>query len=529
MRHKLETILLGSALLCVFLFLAACQKQAPRQLPLTLNIGAEPSLLNPILSTDVPSSEVTGFVFSGLFRVSHNLSLIPDLATHYEVDEQGRHYTFYLRDDVTWHDGHPFDAHDVKFTFDKILDPKTNTVRRSNYIIEGEAIQFEVLNATTLKATLPRAFAPFLNHMTMGILPQHLLKDEDINTSHFNRQPVGTGPFRFETWQSAQFISLKRNETYYGQAPKLASIILKIIPDQNTALVALEKGEIDQAGIPGKDYDRYQDHPDFDIYRYEDLAYTFMGFNLKHRFFKDLKVRQALAMAVNKEVLVQHVLKGFGKTADLPMAPVSWAYPPADKITPYPYDPEQSKALLKAAGFDLNAEGLQEKAGHVFRFTLITNKGNKSREKSAQLLQRFFADIGVEMHIQLMEWSSFIKILNAPQDPKDFDAVMLGWSLGLDPDSFTLWHSSQYPKGFNFIAYQNPQVDDWLRQGRALQDRQARKTVYQALYQTLAAELPYLFLYYPETLSGIQSRVQGLAAPGPAGLMNPIEAIFLKD
>jgi len=106
---------------------------------------------------------------------------------------------------------------------------------------------------------------------------------------------------------------------------------------------------------------------------------------------------------------------------------------------------------------------------------------------------------------------------------------MLGWSLGLDPDSFSLWHSSQYPKGFNFIAYQNPQVDDWLRQGRALQDRQARKTVYQALYQTLAAELPYLFLYYPETLSGIQSRVQGLAAPGPAGLMNPIEAIFLKD
>ncbi|MEK9657853.1 MAG: peptide-binding protein [bacterium] len=529
MKHNKH--LLG-LLLIVLIGLAACS-QAPinkkkLQKPLTLNISAEPSVLNPILSTDSASSKVIDLVFSGLLRVSTNLELIPDLAQSYTINSEGTIYTFNLHKNAYWHDGKPVTAEDVKFTFERILDPKTNTVRRSNYIINGKEVQFKVINSHCIQAILPQPFAPFLTHMTMGILPKHLLSNQDINTALFNRNPIGSGPFVFQEWHSAQFIRLKRNENYYGKRPKLGSLLLKIIPDQNTALISLEKAEIDQSGISGKDYARYKDHPEFSIHRYEDLVYTYMGFNLKHQFFKDSQIRKAIAMAINKDAIVNGVLKGFGTTAHLPASPVSWAFPETLKKNPYPYNPEKSRQLLKAAGFRKNKQGILQKNGQPFEFTLITNKGNKDREKVAQLIQQFLKSVDIKVEIRLMEWSSFIKIVNAAKDPKDFDAVILGWSLGLDPDGHSLWHSSQYPKGFNFVAYNNAKVDKALQKGRLTMNTQHRKTIYKQVYHEIAKDLPYIFLYYPESLTGIQDRVKGLSPAGPAGLMNPIENVYLQ-
>ncbi|RAP35577.1 peptide-binding protein [Candidatus Marinamargulisbacteria bacterium SCGC AAA071-K20] len=518
----------------IIMFLVSCSSADPNIISKTdilhLHLGGEPTYLNPVLSTDSPSSSVEGLVFSGLFRINSDMELEPDLVESYDVNEEGIHYTFRLKRDVTWHDGIPFTAHDVKFTFDVILDPKTNTVRRSNFVLNGTAVQFNVIDDYTIEAILPQPFAPFLIRMAMGILPKHLLEGEDINKADFNRAPVGTGPYKFQSWQPAQYVQLERNDHYYMGKPKTKLIVMKIVPDANTALLALEKGEIDEAGIPAKDFSRYSTKPFLNVHRYYDLVYTYMGFNLKHPFFSDSKVRRAIAHAINKDSIVSGVLKGFGVKADIPASPVLWSYPDNEDIPKFAYNPSFAKELLKEAGFKVNPKTqLFEKDGKPFSFKIITNKGNKDREKVAQIIQRFLAEIGVEVHIQLMEWSSFIKVINAKKSPKDYDAVILGWSLGLDPDSYSIWHSSQYPEGFNFVGYLNPEVDVLLERGRTTTGKEQRKEIYKELYQHIAQDVPYLFLYFPESIIGINKRVEGLSRPGPAGLMNPIENVYLVD
>ena len=305
---------------------------------------------------------------------------------------------------------------------------------------------------------------------------------------------------------------------------------MKIIPDSNTALLALEKGEVDESGIPAKDFSRYSDSTKINIYRYYDLVYTYLGFNLKHPFFSNTKVRKAIAYAVDKEAIVNGVLKSFGIAANIPSSPVLWSYPNEKNIPKFNHDKNKAKQLLSEAGFKLNRKtNILEKNGIPFSFKIITNKGNKIREKAAQIIQRMLADIGIEVKIQLLEWSSFIKIVNANQSPKEFDAVILGWSLGLDPDGYSIWHSSQYPKGFNFIGYKNNRVDELLTQGRTTINQSRRKAIYQTIYQEIANDVPYLFLYFPETLLGLNKRIQGLSKAGPAGLMNPIENIYLTE
>ena len=195
-------------MLCVLLVAGivlntGCAPSSPKKIAsdtLFLRLGGEPTFLNPVLSTDSPSSSVNGFIYNGLLRVNESLELEPDLAESYVISEDGLTYTFKLKPNVKWHDGQSFSAHDVKFTFDTILNPKTNTVRRSNYIIDGQPIQFSVVDELTFQAKLPKPFAPFLVHMGMGIIPKHLFENVDVNKAEYNRSPIGTGPFKFQNW-----------------------------------------------------------------------------------------------------------------------------------------------------------------------------------------------------------------------------------------------------------------------------------------------------------------------------------------
>ncbi|MFC1771368.1 peptide-binding protein [Candidatus Margulisiibacteriota bacterium] len=521
-------IKIQKALLC-FLFLTiltGCAKKMDDQ-TLKLRIGGEPSVINPILSTDSASSSIESLIFNGLMKVNPDLEIVPDLAKSYKISPDGKTYTFYLRTDVHWHNGVKFTAQDVKFTFDKILEKTTNTVRRSNFIIDGEPIQFKVVNNYIIQAVLPKPFAPFLTRMTMGILPEHLLKEKDINTSEFNRIPIGTGPFEFVTWKTGHYIYLKRNSKYFDKTPKLEGILIKMIPDSNTALVALKRGEIDLATIPSHAFRSYKFDPSIRVFHYPDLSYSYMGLNLKNPFLADKKVRQALAHAINKKILIQNVLKGLGTIAYLPTSPLLWAYP-KDAHEIYEYNPEKSKQLLSKAGFVRDKRtNILHKNGKPFEFTLITNKGNKDREKIAQIIQRYLQEIGIKMNIQVMEWSSFVRLLNSPKDPKPFDAALLAWSLSLDPDSYSIWHSSQYPNGFNLVGYKNAKVDKLLEKGRLEMDQTSRARIYKSLFTKIAKDVPYVFLFYPEAIVATHRRVKGLSKPGPAGMLNPIENVYL--
>jgi peptide/nickel transport system substrate-binding protein len=505
-----------STLLIFSLFLATVvlASQADPDGVLRFGLGGEVSVLNPILSTDTSSAAVEGMIFSGLAKVNEKLEMVPDLAEKWTVSKDGKIWTFYLRQDVKWHDGVPFTAADVKFTFDSILNPQVNSVRRGDYIIDGRPIEFKVVNKYTVQAVLPKPFAPFLAQAGMGIIPRHLFAGQDINTADLNRRPVGTGPFIFKEWQTGDHITVKRNPAYYGGAPRLLEIIFKIIPDDNAQLIALEAGEIDTAGIPAKDYRRLKTVKGIDLYEYDTLLYTYLGLNLANPKFADKRVRQALAYATDKNQLVNLIYRGLASPAYAPSAPVSWAY--SDKVAKYPYDPEKARRLLKAAG----AEKLE--------FTILVNQGNKEREKGAVILQQQYRKVGVKVNVRVLEWSALLKLVNAPKDPKDFEAVIIGWSLGIDPDAYSIWHSSQYPKGFNFIKYHNTEVDRLLERGRVTVDRGARKKIYAHLWQLIAADQPYIFLWYPRAIEGVSQRVGGLSKPGPAGLFLNIEKVYKR-
>lgn len=495
---------------------------------LTLRLGAEPSMLNPVLSTDSPSSSVNGYVFSGLLKVNPKLELEPDLAESYTVSPDGLTYIFKLKQTIKWHDGNDFTAHDVKFTYDTILDPNTNTVRRSDYIIDGKPIEFKVLDEYTLQIRMHKPFAPLLNRLTMGIIPQHIYEVVDINTAKENQTPIGTGPYKFKQWETSQFVLLEANDAYYEEGPKIKKIILKIIPDNNTALISFEKEEILSSGIPSKDFKRIAENDLFNTFRYYDLAYTYLGLNCRHPLFSNKNVRKALAMSIDKRSIVEGILLGYGKPAHVPTSPEMWTYP--KKPFYYDFNPKEALAILEQEGFVFNSKTKQlTKDGKLVSFKIITNKGNKDRELAATLIQKNLKEIGIEVAIQLMEWSSFIAIVNENTDPKKFDAVILGWSLGLDPDSYSLWHSREYPKGFNFIGYKNKDVDDYLVIGRRELDRKERKIIYEEMYEQIAKDVPYIFLYYPESLVGLNKSIQGLSPAGPAGLLNPIENIYLIE
>ena len=249
------------------------------------------------------------------------------------------------------------------------------------------------------------------------------------------------------------------------------------------------------------------------VFEFDSLVYTYLGLNIANPKFADKRVRQALAYATNKKQLVNLVLKGLGSAAYAPSAPISWAY--SDQVEKYPYHPDKAKQLLKEAG----AENLE--------FTILLNQGNKEREKAAVILQQQYKKVGVKVKLRVLEWSALLKIVNVPKGPKDFEAFIMGWSLGLDPDAYSIWHSSQYPRGFNFIDYKNAKVDKLLKLGRVTMDKSARKKIYAEIWQQIAADQPYVFLWYPRAVVGINERVGGLSKPGPAGLFLNLEKVFV--
>lgn len=491
---------------------------------LVMALSGDPTFFNPILYTDVESGTVADLIFNGLVRVNEKLQFVPDLAASWEVLDQGKTWIFHLRKGVRFHDGIELTADDVVFTFSKILDPKTNTVRRSDYLINGRPVRFIAVDKYTVKAELPESFSPFLSNMTMGIVPKHLLEKEDINTSDFNRKPIGTGPFKFVEYKPSDHVDLVRNDNYFVHSPKLARIYFRIISDANVQLIALRRGEIDEAGIPPKDYASMIRENKVNVFMYDRLGYSYLGFNNRRPPFDDQTVRQAMAYAVDKDIIIKTVLKGLATNAYSPAHPVSWAF--NANVEKFPYNPDKAKTLLLTAGYVLR-NGILVKDGQPFKFTVLLTKGNPSGEKAAAIIQQQLKTIGVQMEIRLMEWSSLLKIVNSTQKPKQYDAIMMGWGLGVDPDAYSIWHSGEYPAGFNHNGYANRDVDDLLIEGRREMDQQKRKAIYANVYARIAHDQPYLFLWYPRSIVGVSRRVGGLCEPGPAGLFVNIENVFV--
>ncbi|OGL05442.1 MAG: peptide-binding protein [Candidatus Rokubacteria bacterium RIFCSPLOWO2_02_FULL_71_18] len=476
--------------------------------------------LIPNVLSDSASFDVGSLIYSGLVMRDRELNLIGELAESWTFSKDCLDLTFNLRRNVRWHDERPFTAADVVFTYETMINPKTPTAYREDF----KAVEsVTALDPYTLRVRYKQPYAKALQSWGIWMLPRHLLepwvREGKLREAPQNRaNPVGTGAYRFGEWRSGEKVVLLANPDYFEGRPYLSRVVYRVIPSQATIFLELKAKGVDSAGLTALQWKRQTDYPAFrrafHRFQYPANAYTYLGFNHKDRRFADRRVRQAFAHAVNKRELIDGVLLGLGREATGPYKPGTWAYNPA--VRTYPYDLEKARALLAAAGWtEKNAEGLLVKDGQPFAFELMTNQGNDERKKVAEIVQASLKELGVRVDIRVIEWASFLKEYIKK---RRFEAIILGWGIGQDPDQYEIWHSSKTgPDELNHISYANPEVDRLLEQGRMSCVQAERTRYYHRLQEVLAEDQPIVFLYFRDALPVVSSRVKGIV-PSPNGI-----------
>ncbi len=489
--------------------LSSCSREPEIRRPFDITVGflADAKRLLPLLASDSASGEISGHIFNGLTKYDKDIKITGDLAESWEVSRNGLEIIFHLRKGVKWHDGAEFTSDDVVFTFKTVTDPKVPTPYGSNY---GPVRKVEAIDRYTVRVTYSEPYAPALESWGMGIIPRHILEGKDIAAVEYNRNPVGTGPYRLKEWVTGQKIVLEAFEEYFEGRPGINKYIARVIPDTATMFLELKFGGIDYMGLTPPQYklqsgsERFNRF--FQKFRYPSFGYTYMGYNLQDPRFSDKRVRRAISHAINKNDIIEGVLLGYGTPCTGPFPPESWAF---NADVKYPeYDTEKAKSLLRQAGWAVGQDNLFYKDGKPFRFTVLINQGNEARRKTAEIIKESLKKIGIDMEIKVLEWQA---MLHEFIDKRKFEAVIMGWALSRDPDIYDIWHSSKTKEGeFNFISYRNDEVDRLLLEGRRTFDFQKRKVIYREIHRILAEDQPVTFLFVPDALPVLHKRFKGV-------------------
>jgi ABC-type transport system substrate-binding protein len=423
---------------------------------------------------------------------------------------------FHLRPGVKFHDGHSVSSRDVRFTYEAIMNPKNLSPRVSDY----EPVKtVEAIDPLTVKIIYKRLYSPAFVSWGMGILPEHLLNDQalekealrlgkdpkafTLRQSTFNRNPVGCGPFKFQKWKSDQYIILDRFEDYWEGPPNYQRYVYRIIPDPLSQEMEFYAGTIDSYGVQPHQVQRLRTDPRFQNFSGVAFGYTYIGYNLRRKPFDDPRVRKALGMAINVDKIIKYVLYGQGERITGPFVKQTDYY--NHTIKPLPYDPEGALRLLASAGWKRNKAGQLQKNGKPLKFTLITNNGNDLRKAILTIVQDAWKQIGIDVGTDLLEWSVF---LQERVYKLDFDAVVLGWQMGIEPDLFQIWHSSQtHPFQLNYVGFSNKEADDLIIKIRREYDHDRQVKLCHRLHAIIADQQPYTFLYVGKWTAVLDKRI----------------------
>ena len=463
---------------------------------LHLSTSSNPSRINPILATDSASSEISNYIFNGLVKYDKDAqNIIGDLAEKFYFEDNVT-LVFEIKSGIKWQDGEPFGARDVLFTYELINSPQVVSPYTSTFRMVKSV---EVLDELTLKVTYKEPYFKALELWMSGILPYHLLKDEkNIMSSKFNTHPVGTGPYRLTKLEFSKNIELSSYDEYFEHRPKIDKIIYHVIPDANTRFLMLKTEKIDIGSLEAMQIERQIEPSFFDNYKViEEIAhaYTYLGLNLRREKFQDPRVREALSLAVNREELVDILFMGHGQVCTGPFLPGGPSFNAEVKAPTQ--NLKRAKELLKEAGYGEE---------HPFSFEIATSNSSSIRPYAAQILQHQLAKVGVKVQLRVMEWQAF---LNTVVFPREFDTVLLGWSLSLSPDPYLLWHSdSDKPGAFNFIGYHNKKVDALIETMQGTIEREALAKIQQQIFTDVVADNPYLFLFIPNSIQVVDKKIK---------------------
>lgn len=476
---------------------------------------SDPSSLIFMVAGESASSAITANIFNTLLRYNKDLDLAGELAESWQVAADQKTITFHLKPGLVWADGRPLTSEDVYFTWQLIIDEKTRSPYASDFQLVTKA---ETPDKLTFVVHYDQAFSPALDSWAgLQILPKHKLAGQDIHTTSFAQKPLGSHYYQLKEWRHGEYLKLERNpKAVLGQA-QISTLIERIIPDPGAQFLELMADHIDSMNMDPITYARIiPSRPELQarLNQYKALgnSYTYLGFNLKRQPFNDVRIRKAINYAIDKQEIIDGVYLGLGEQIASPYKPgTRWSNP---QLKPYAFDPQKARTLLAEAGYkDTDGDGILERDGKKLSFEVLTNHGNKEREKTVVIIQRRLKEVGIDIRIRSIEWASFITRFIKTGD---FDAVVLGWQLGLEPDQYGIWHSSQQKPGqFNFIGYNNPKVDKLLEQGRSEFDPDKRMHVYHQFAEALYEDSPIVYLSAGYGLTAIHKRVQGIMNPVP--------------
>jgi peptide/nickel transport system substrate-binding protein len=473
---------------------------------------ADAEVLNPVLSVDNASNHVIQMMFNAMVTMSpHDLTSVPDLAESWDVSEDGKSFTFHLHKGVTWHDGEPFTAEDVKFTYETILNDKVNSPKRADLASILTPEQIVVLDDYTVQFNLSQVDAAFLCcKANYYIIPKHILGDlepEELNSAEFNTlAPVGTGPFMFREWVKDDHVALVKNPNYFKEEPNADFWYMKVVEDATVEFAQLQTGEVDYSeNVTASLWEEALQQEHLNCETYPQFSFTFYIYNLdpeKTTLFQDVRTRRALLYAVDREALVESILFGLGTVAHSVIPGISWAHNP-DNEPRYEYAPDKAAELLDEVGWrDENGDGIREAHGvegvadgTKFSFELRTNAGNTEREGDIVAIQQYWAEIGVNARPTPIEWNALLAQLT---ETYDYEMILVGFGWDPDPDQKSMWHTDSYGGGYNMNKYSNERVDELLDAALQTVDQEERKTYYYEMQQILAEEVPAPILYFKE-------------------------------
>jgi peptide/nickel transport system substrate-binding protein len=433
---------------------------------------------------------------------------VPDLATAWEVAPDGLSWTFKLRQNVKWHDGKPFTAADVKFTLENLINPNVNALFRSN--ITGLK-DVQIVDDYTVKLNLDKPFASLPIQLGYNIVmaPKHLLDGQDLNVlTEYIQNPIGTGPFKVKEIVRGSFISMEAFDDYYDGRPNLDRVVYKIIPEINTQVAQLRTGELDLALIEPANKETLKNQQNLAFFTVEQPNTFFFPLNNAREPFNDIRVRRALTLGSNRQLMVERILNG-----EAPLAAGAYGTAFGDfqnkELKPYPYDPERAKQLLAEAGWTPGADGILEKNGKKMSFGFMVDKGSPVREQMALAVQQDWKKLGIETKLEVEEFNVYLKRGNSR--PGDYDA-RTGWRITApDPDKTAEYTTEG---ALNHYMYSNPEVDRLMAEGRASADPQKRVKIYHDLQKLIYDDVPIIWVYYWTEIVALNKAINGLPQMG---------------
>ncbi|HLQ35546.1 MAG TPA: ABC transporter substrate-binding protein [Chloroflexota bacterium] len=532
----------------------ASQSEAPRPGGRVIwGTASDAKTLTPVLSTDNVSTYLIDLIYQPLVNINAKTGAPePGLAEKFELSADGKTMNLVLRDGLKWSDGSAFSGEDFKFTAEAVMRSK-KTVRKEVFqdiagakeFADGKAAEISgiVVNGRNITVALEKTLCAAPNRIGgFSVIPKSVFgkymagsdgsKNVD-DAAENNAPPLATGPFKFKDWKPNDHITLVRNDSFYGGRANLDEFVNKVVPDSNALAAALKTGEIDIADAADpKDAEDLKKVDSLASQFYLTPSYTYIGWNQLRggkEFFQDKAVRQALGYGLNMDAIVDKVYFTLGQKALSPIPSVSWAYDAAG-LNDYKYDPKKAQQLLEQAGWSKGSDGIYQKAGQKLSFSIVTNSDNKARSTFAQVAAEQYKQLGIDANLQTESFQALVDRINNSKDPKygdqggrNFDAVILGWTGGADPDSeFAIWHSSQIPQPkFNAIGYKSDIVDKALEDGRSGKcDQASRKAAYRAFSKQVNEDQPYNFGLFIKTPLFYSKRLQGID-PGPFPSRDP--------